>query len=508
MSNQQTTPTGPAPQPQVTTPAADAPVQQLVDMPATPPAAPRAAPPAPAPPAPAPPVAFAPRPRFKKSDERTSAPGLSTMLEMSASAPWSVEEDRSLNTFVPNFHALAHATAVCNDLMSSTYRFTRAHPHWIPAMTTVYSAMLFYFRILDCMVESGYPDSKMVTLLRFIKNSYDFRSLVIPGPLVPYFESLSYCLPDDSYLGNISPAFQASVPAYSDTFWSLEDPTRYELPNVLALLDYPTWLAGRARADRTPDDSERYFNHRALNLHSVAPTAANSPSFINCFCSPGFYDRFYENPEVENNFSNSARLRLRLPPRINQAAVNEAAPHSQPSWLQFLRLKPLPGEAASPNFRSWFGNLASMMSDYSAYFSESRTLADLPVSAGGQPHVTLLYEPTSPDQTTPSALPTFTAAVPNPDDPDHPTPAFVSIPLLSSLACTGKLITEDLPTVHIQMATISQINARTAGHENDDREGEHWTSHRVVHVMTKFDYFPNVPAYIALLHAETSIKKL
>jgi len=427
------------------------------------------------------------------------------MLEMAAPAPWSTQEDMSLNTFVPSFHGFAYITSVCNDLMASTYRFTRAHPQWIPRMSDIYVAMLFYFRILDVMVESGKNEEPYRSLHKEIKKSYDFRRLRIPGPLVPYFQALSLCSSGDDLLGDVLPVIPQEVPANSETFWKIEGDSSPSLPNILALLDYPTWAIQHAAFD---DADERFMSHSLNSLHSVDVNANNNADIITAVRGPGFLTKQFDVPETLNLFRTHARARLRLPQRIDQAAVEAASPHHVPTWKQFLRLQRLPSEPARSNFTTWFSSLASMMSDYSDYFSQSTSLAEIPPSSGASPHIVLLYEPATPDAITPAALPTYVPAVADPDEPANDRPARINLQILSSLAVTGKLATKGVPTPQIQMATIAHVNARIPENVDTDFEGEFWTAHRWREILTKFDYLRNAPTYVATFHSDTSIRRL
>jgi hypothetical protein len=398
-------PTAPAPQPPVSAPGSDFPIHPQPEPIKADPTPQAARPPQPAPPPPAPSVPFAPRSFNKKKSPNSDSLGLSPLLEIAAPAPWTINKDDTLNTFLPCFHGLAYAISTCDDLMASTYRFTRSHPHWIPRMTTIYIAMLFHFRVIESMVQSGYATAKTIQLRKTLRNRFDFRSLMVPGPLVPYLQALSYCASNDDLLGNISSTLPMEHDATSTNFWSYQDHANRYLPNILALLDYPTSII--ARQGSFPDDFDLDRLNRYETFHSVNVNAQNQANIIQALTGPGFYTDNYEDLETLNTFKISARSRLRLPRRIDQAAVEQAHPGHSPSWEQFLRLERLPGEPASPTFRVWFGLLSAMMADYSDYFSGSKPLEDIPFAAGAQPHLTFTYEESTPDLVTPAAVPTF-----------------------------------------------------------------------------------------------------
>jgi len=405
------------------------------------------------------------------------------MLEMTSAIAWYDEEDVSTSTFVPSFYALAAALTACDDLMITTYRFGRSHPYWLPQMSLVYVAILFYFRIFDVYVRSGSAPPNMVHLVRALKDMFDFRRLMIPGPLVPYFQALSLCSAGDSLLGDISPCVPDELPQANDYF-ALPNGQRY-LPNILALLDYPTGILRSANAI-TQD-----YVHNVTLMYRQAVAANNIAAINTLVKSPGFYSPVYMPASVLEQFRLTANTRLRLPDQINLGNVTQDV---RINWYQFLRFRPLPGEANSPKFKTWFGNVASMMSDYSEYFSGSVSLADIPVSAGPAPHIRLLYAASTDDETTPSAIPT------NSDDNDS-----ITLPELSSLSASARLHTPQIDDLYRQLATVAQINARVHDDPDSHYDGEFWNAARDRQKVLSFDILGNLATYVAYAHSEQSL---
>jgi hypothetical protein len=481
-------PAAPAPTPAmpITTPA-PAPALQPVPAP-TPAAQPApASQPAPAPSTqttPTPAVPFAPRGRLPALASAPQA-GISSMLEMTSAIAWEDEKDLSNNRFIPSAYALADAANACDNLMASTYRFNRAHPFWIPALTQVYISVLFYFRIFDVYVRSGFAPTHLQDLLRNLKEMFDFRRLVIPGPLVPHFQSLSLCSSGDELIGDVHPYVNTLRNVSSANFYQYNFSQRY-LPNVLALLDYPTMLAH----SNTPITTARN-SWRIGSLHSVNATVANAAHMINVVMSPGFYSASFDSIEVRENFRKTAAARLRLPPRINQG---NADPRETLNWMQFLRFAPLAHETPRPVYRQWFSNLSALMQDYCEYFSGSRPLADIPLASGPSPHIRLVYAASTDAAVTPSSEPTF-------DQVDNE----INLVDITSLSAEAMLHTPGITEQYRQLATVAQTNARIHGHEDDNRDGDFWNMSRRRQRCLHFDIFYNQPSYVAALHSEQSL---
>lgn len=445
-------------------------------------------------PAPTPSVPFAPKGRLR-APPRSTAPGVSSILQMVAYAPWSNNERLDVNTYVPNASCLFQFLHNCDTQMLSADRFTRGHPQWTPYISRVYIAMLFYFRIMDCMVLSGIADSYLLNLLLAIKNEYDFQRLMIPGPLVPIFQSLSVCNSGNELIGDISPTLPDITTAAGTTFYvSLP---YLSVPNVLALLDYPSRIA-HAAADPV-SDANLYsaIGHSSYSLHSQAVPNANDANMQAALSGPGMKNEANVVYESTRNFWRN-RLRLSLPPRVPDHHDNS----THLNWHQFLRFAPVPGEHAHANFSLWFGNVAQVMSNYCSYFRDSTSLGSIPVAAGAAPHVMLQYQTVTGKQH-PSTLATYVAAVATPA-----TAAHYDQPCLTTLSCTGLVKAPGVPEVHLQIGTLSQTNAQSPVGLTDvvHHTGPAWTVSPDQKHMSTFDIIGNIPSYVSTLHSTRAIE--
>jgi hypothetical protein len=479
-------------------PAPAAPVQQAANeapAPQRPAAAPEppaqaaaAAPPAAAPAPRAPAVPFAPKGRFPTANAGPVAPGLSTLLEVAAPAPWSTNEDFEFSTFVPNFDAASYAVHLCDQEISTTDRFTRAHPHWLPRISQIYFAMLYYFRTFDCMVASGYADREITLLLQILKQHFDFRRLRIPGPLVPYFQAISYCSSGHDLLGDVVPV----VPDLHDhvvraRFYSLG---YTGMPNILSLLDQPAYYQHRYTIPAAPTQYD-LTAHRAVSLHRSAVAQANAAAMNTVLSSPGHSFPTGLSQVQRAVFKTAAATRLRLPDQINLANVTDAR---KLSWPQVLRLIPVPGETTSPAFRLWFANVAALMSDYANFFAHSTSLADIPTSSGAAPLVTGQYLDSADPLFRPGSLGTLNA-----------THDAIELHEWTSLCFTAEVRAPSVPDAHIQLGVTTQINVRRHSDTVANyRTGPVWNMSPVRHRMTDFDTFTNLPIYVAAFNLETS----
>jgi hypothetical protein len=498
---------------QAQAPAPEAPVQQpgqenappvVPHAPADPPAQPARAPPPPQQQAPAPAVPFAPRGRLRAPQAQGPiAPGLSTMLEVAAAAAWSTDESLGYSTFVPNFTMFAYVAHCCDNEISTTDRFLRAHPHWLPAITQLYISMLFYFRILDCMVASGFADDYHEHLLSQIKRAFDFRNLRVPGPLVPLFQAISVCNSGNDLLGDVVPVLPDIIAhTAANSFFELGNTT---VPNVLALLDRLTALAHDATVRAATDDDYSFSSHTMSSLHSVNVDANNNGPISRVFSTPGFEFPQHLTPVDKRRFSLAATRRLGLPPRIDLSAN---ASTTRLTWPQLLRFRPVPTEANDASFRTWFGNVATLMFDYSTFFAHSQSLASIPTASGAAPHVQGTYAASTATHHRPDSLATYVAAVAAGTN-RAAVAAHVTLPILTSLQFSAHIKTPNIPDAYIQLGVLSQINVRrNAVHSDRARTGPVWDMSPNRQTMTDFDPFTNIAVYVASYNLEVSTARV
>jgi hypothetical protein len=410
------------------------------------------------------------------------------MLDLTAYAPWSQPEHLDLSTYVPNAHALFTTLSFCDNEMLSTDRFTRGHPHWSPFVSRLYFSMLFYFRILDCMVLSGLATSTELNLLLEIKNTFDFRRLTVPGPLVPFFQSISVCSSGHELLGDVSPRLPHISHCTPGHHYSLDN---ISVPNVPALVDM---IASSIYAT-TPSDDYTHVSHTVSRLFGAAIGDTANDDIRNVLSTPGLT----HDPMMTNQHRlTQHRARDRLPmPRV-PAPADITQTHAL-SWPQFFRFTALNGERQSHNHRQWFTSVIGLMNEYSCYFTESSSLGLIPVAAGASPLVQCQYTASTNSKTTPG-----TYAVHSPSASGHP--AHYALPEITSLDLSALCNSPAIPDTHLQIATLAATNAQLDGTNNSARHGRVWTMSPTTFTLSRFDVYANLPAYISHLHRSRALE--
>jgi hypothetical protein len=387
-------------------------------------AAPQQAPPAPVvpqpapanqqaahnPPPPPPPPANPMMPRRPTAPAPAAAAGLADMLELTAPEATRLPVDMQTSYFLPSYIALGKAVDACNHIMLTTRKFTESNPQWHPVLTHAYIALCWYTKILATMGEDGeLSDDQLGCYLR-IRETINTEGLWIPGPLLPYFESISLSAGPHGHQGNVCPQLPLSPSTTPATHLVLPADTRRHLPHILSLLDQARQIgADSAQA------SLAVQNGSPTHLYGTAATAA-AAQFPETFCGPTYRSRQYTPQRFLSNYNDYYQI-IQLP---NFTPGNMTST-TQINWSQFLGLTP----TVTGQRSTWITEVSSVMQSYCNHFRGSQALLSIPITGYGAGQVETLFTGTT--STELLTDPTFVDAVQGrPAVPAHYTRAEVT----------------------------------------------------------------------------------
>jgi len=125
-----------------------------------------------------------------------------------SSAPLVPIERPDLNWFIPSFAFMFRVIAMMNDKITELRNFgdRGTIQTWSPFTTIIYFSILAYIQVLRAQEIAGLISSDQLLFLQQFLSLYRLDSLVIPGPLVHFFRSLSVCSPGISTYQDVLPA--------------------------------------------------------------------------------------------------------------------------------------------------------------------------------------------------------------------------------------------------------------------------------------------------------------
>lgn len=291
------------------------------------------------------------------------------MLELVANHPMFTDQRRSENTFVPDSQMMFHVIGLCDQLMITTSEFLDSTPSWLPIVSHLYMSILWDYMILKVFSDSGYA-GPLRQLTKDIEDYTQIQDCVIPGPLVPFFQSLAAVSGSLAWLGDILPRFPSFHELWNagGFYTSLEYARLIPIPAIMLdqLIRFSTW---------EPAPEEHVYNNflwysdifeqeveEHSVLHHVAPQHCGS-----LFCvSPQVSDaQYYWRSALSNT------------------------PRASAHGVAFSNLHQLFGFSSQDHApqTSWFQHVSSTMQKYSKYFDHSRTIGS--ISSVGLGAVTL-----------------------------------------------------------------------------------------------------------------------
>lgn len=289
-------------------------------------------------------------------------------LEIATAYPLYADKRRPVNTFIPDASMMYFNLSICDSLMNTTEHFLQNNPAWIPIVSQLYIAVLWFVMILKVYVTSGYAPN-LASLYDSLK-SLNIEDCLIPGPLVPFFQSLAAINGPFEWIGDIvarMPAFNHlwNIPTYGPS----NAYARY-IPAPVIMLDQLYRFATFELPEGVNSPYETftwYSNIFSVAANAVPATCRLGPQLCaSLFTTPAQceYAYNYWNNVLSDNFT-----------RVNSQAGNTPL-HD---YNQFLGFRSQRGHHQT----DWFQHVVTTMQEYCKYFKGSVALkAVSPVGIG------------------------------------------------------------------------------------------------------------------------------
>nr|USK11447.1 coat protein [Vicia cryptic virus] len=297
------------------------------------------------------------------SSGNTSAPAL---LELAAAYPMYTEQRRSFNFFIPDSQMMFHSLGICDSMMNSTDRFLRSSPAWLPIVSQLYISVLWNVMIIRILSHTGYAPS-FTDLLNTLTTDLQIEECMVPGPLVPFFQSLASINGPFDWIGDITPA----LPGF-DSLWDATNFTPHAsytrfVPIPAILLDqlyYCATYVGVNQGDLYPT----FTWYRNI----FTRTGANTPALLRM--GPNLCGSLF----TTSNQFDAARTYWRACFGTGFTRVNVTAA-AFTDYLQLLGLRSQTGEPQT----AWFQNVTMVMQKYAQHFNGSVPLKSIDLTGIG-----------------------------------------------------------------------------------------------------------------------------
>lgn len=323
-------------------------------------------------------------PRNKKEPRKFATPSAATissappLLLGVSNLPFYTDQHLETNTFVPSSLVLFAILAELDSNMSNTYRFLQSAPGWIPLISQAYIGIVFIVHTFRIAREANTLSVEQFQFLQWFESVYDFRTLMVPGPLVPVFQSLAYTSGPFEWIGNISPVISDDVRPVRRNSYSCRNGGRYYLPHIPLIVDQLQWFLDSFNITQ---DNEAFINDNFYSNIFGVPAAANSFG-LEAMMAPNA--RF--NPAVSTQqyrAFKAQRSSFRFPARLGTTTANTYL-----NWFEYLRFKHID---ASQNTYQWFSVISSTMQRYCQFVNGSVPMSAIALTGLGSSSVLFSY---------------------------------------------------------------------------------------------------------------------
>lgn len=391
-------------------------------------------------------------PRNRKEPRKFATPSAATvssappLLLGVSNLPFYTDQHLETNTFVPSSLVLFAILAQLDSNMSNTFRFLQSAPGWIPMVSQAYIGTIFIVHIFRIAREANTISTEQFQFLQWFESVYDFRTLMIPGPLVPVFQSLAYTSGPFEWIGNISPAINNDVRPVRLNAYSCRAGGRYYLPHLPLIVDQLQWFLNDFNITQ---DNEAFINDNFYSNIFGVPAAASSFG-VEAMMSPNA--RF--NPAVsmqQYRAFKSQRTSFRFPARLAQTTSNTYL-----DWFEYLRFKSV---NASQNTYQWFTTISSTMQRYCQFVNGSVPMSAVSLTGLGSSSVTFTYTEDTNLRVPPALIPEDSFPGPNQNNIVRSAAHFSTAPP-ESLSALGRHFDPELEELAEQFAAATQVNAK------------------------------------------------
>lgn len=319
---------------------------------------------------PAPPsINRAPR-RLGPSSSSTidSAPRL---LSCVAQFPFHTVRQDEVTYVIPDCNLLFYVLSEMDTLMAATTRFTCSVPDWVPYVSQLYISVLVYYRLLTVQNEAGRIDPVQRQVLGTLNETFDARSLTVPGPLVTFFQSLGAVNGPTERFGNYTFGLPSNLGVTQRRHYLPQNNLGRLLPNIILTLDQLMNLIARNIVQNVDESDNMYvnvFNNLAANVQPerivmLSPNARNNP-----FCLQRQLEAFHGQLAAWRSL---LPFNLGVNPPISAYTTGNNA--NNLSLWQIMGFTGALGNVNNSYY--WFRKVAAVMQTYCSYFRSSVSIA-------------------------------------------------------------------------------------------------------------------------------------
>jgi hypothetical protein len=289
------------------------------------------------------------------------------------------------STYVPSS---IHFYRCINDMdifMSQTRRFWESNA-WTPLLSQLHFGILLILYTMHVSAQNGQLGMMEQLLLTWFFARWKPTEILIPGPLIPFFASLTVSSAPYEGYGNVSPTMPRRCSARNTTLFYLQHGHALlvpPIPQIMSMLRHA--LVSMRPNDSAPvtDDNDAVQHDFYRHILGIDVSTADATSWVRyAAVVPNNANVHNANPSVLRSFANIGNAYLNSTGSIlPNFDANAGGPARELQWIQYL------GFATPDNARleshAWYNQCFATMNRYCQFFKDSTTLDKIATSGLG-----------------------------------------------------------------------------------------------------------------------------
>jgi len=390
-------------------------------------------------------------------DAPAKSGGLSQMLSAVSENPWRDESYHGVTYKVPNLLMFFYVLSLMDNQMVHTKRFTDANADWHPFVSALYFSVLIFYHVLVCQKQGSSISHEQTLMLEFLEENFNIKHAKIPGPLVPFFQSIASCAGPASNYGNVVFGIPNNLVVTQDNDFRYALRINTILPNIIMLLDQIMRIIN-AYAPVAPAAAGPIAVTMAMAdsvwLSIFGEAAGNAA--VSRFCMANPVARF--DPQVPTHVlsgfigaSNLWRQVLPFDPATNNSSYVRGNNLNNLTFRQILGFDGF-GVNANRSF-PWFEQVGRIMQPYADFFRDSVSIGAISTTGIGVSYVKVYFN----DDT--NTINTVTADITTRDVRYQPAgTARYNVRPWSNISVFATHPDQDLDIVAEQMGLLCQVD--------------------------------------------------
>jgi len=329
--------------------------------------------------------------------------------------------------------------------------------------------IVFIVHVFRIAREANTITVEQFQFLQWFESVYDFRTLMVPGPLVPVLQSLAYTSGPFEWIGNIAPSIGDNFRPVRKNAYSSFNEGRLLLPNLPLIIDQIQWFLDSFNITQ---DNEAFITDNFYSNIFGVDAAANSFG-SSSMMSPNA--RFTPPVSTQQYRAfKSQRTSFRFPARLAASTQN-----SYITWFEYLRLRPIDGSQAT---FQWFSTFSATMQRYCQFINGSVPMSAISLTGLGSSSVVWTYQSNTDLCVPPSLVPEDSYTGPTGNNVVRSSQHFAHGPL-PTLAAIGRHFDPELEELAEQYSAATQVNISLSVSNGEEpypadtslRKGTVWT---------------------------------